>query len=283
MSSRAKNDKRWLMWSVASHEGRMQTGPQSAGARYGVLHFKLQEAVEMTDLFEGTHDLTDMGFIYETMEKNCPVVFSESKSLWKLRCACNISDNNTSGETMIEKSVAILASKGHMKGWFNQCPAASGIGDSSRNRRRDVDLVHWNDSASQARMIELKMNSDDPHAALRQILRYGAAYLFCRIHKDKLPLDKNRLMQARHVSLEIIAPYEYYRDHEAYIERMRDSLSFVDSAIDGLSMSLSAFAFPRKFKMPFKNGREVKEKCRTPDLTKQGRFIRDMFENLIPV
>ena len=166
-----------------------------------------------------------------------------------------------------------------MKGWFNQCPAASGIGDSSRNRHSNVDLVHWDDSASRARMVELKISSDDPNAALRQILRYGAAYLFCRMNRDKLPLGKRCLMRARHVSLEVVAPYEYYR--EACIDRMRDSLSFADSA--GLSMSLNAFAFPGNFKPPFRNGREVKEKCGTSELTEQGRMVRDMFENLIPV
>ena len=233
----------------------------------------------MTDLFEGTHDLADIRLIYETMEKNCPNPFSKSEKLWKLRRACSISDHNASDETMIEKSVAILANNGHMEGWFNQCPAASGIGDSSRNRQANVDLVHWDASASRARMVELKINSDDPEAALRQILRYGAAYLFCRTNEKKLPLGGRPLMRARHVSLEVVAPYQYYRDHETCIERMRDSLSFVDS----VELSLSAFAFPRNFKPPFKNGREVKEKCRSPDLTEEGRMVKDMFENLIPI
>ena len=235
----------------------------------------------MTDLFEGTQDLEDIQLVYETMEKNCPNPFSNSDKLWDLRRACSISDHNVSAETMIEKSVAILASKRHMEGWFNQCPAASGIGDSSRNRHTNVDLVHWDASVSRARMVELKMGSDDPQAALRQILRYGAAYLFCRKNKKKLPLGERPLMRARHVSLEIVAPWEYYRDHGTSIERMRDSLSFADSA--ELSMSLSAFAFPRNFKPPFKCGREVKERCRTADLTEEGRTIRDAFENLIPI
>ena len=130
-------------------------------------------------------------------------------------------------------------------------------------------------------MVELKINSDDPEAALRQILRYGAAYFFCRTNGKKLPLGGRPLMRARHVSLEVVAPYEYYRDRETCIERMRDSLSFVDSA--ELSMSLNAFAFPGNFKPPFKNGREVKEKCQGPDLTEEGRMVIDMFENLIPV
>ena len=28
---------------------------------------------------------------------------------------------------------------------------------------------------------------------------------------------------------------------------------------------------------------EVKEKCQGPDLTEEGRMVKDMFENLIPI
>ena len=63
-----------------------------------------------------------------------------------------------------------------MQGWFNQCPTASGISDSPRDRRRNVDLVHWSAPIGHARLIELKWRSDNALDAVRQIVGYGAAY-----------------------------------------------------------------------------------------------------------
>lgn len=90
----------------------------------------------------------------------------------------------------------MLAENGHMPGWFNQCPAASGIGDSSKTRHSNVDLVHWRGSDGQAALVELKWTSNRPSEALQQILRYGAAYLFCRRHRDRLPVPSGALLRA---------------------------------------------------------------------------------------
>ena len=79
----------------------------------------------MASLFDNTRDLDDIGEIYRRMEANCPNPASTSKKLWELRRATNISSYNTSEEMMLEKAVAILAARGHMQGWFNQCPTAS--------------------------------------------------------------------------------------------------------------------------------------------------------------
>ena len=39
------------------------------------------------------------------------------------------------GETCLEKSVAMLAKNGHMPGWYNQVPTASGVTDSFQDRK----------------------------------------------------------------------------------------------------------------------------------------------------
>ena len=169
---------------------------------------------------------------------------------------------------------------------INQCPAASGITDSREDRASSVDLVHWLPSEKRARLVELKWESNDPPYALMQILRYGAAYIFCRVHREKLPLRGRPLMNARHVALEVAAPRHFYDgyDERDRLARMRQSLDeFAAAEIDGFSMSLDALAFPEGFGLPFQNGQDVKQKCGTHRLTEAGESIRDAFANLIPV
>ena len=132
----------------------------------------------MASLFDKTKGMENITEILSQMEANIPHPSSTSQKLWQLRRATDIISHNQSRETMLEKAVAMLAENRHMPGWFNQCPTASGIGDSSRNRHSNIDLVHWSRSGMRARLVELKWDSDSPSEAVRQVLRYGAAYLF---------------------------------------------------------------------------------------------------------
>ena len=242
----------------------------------------------MGSLFDGTDGMENIREIYNQMDTNCPNPRSTSKELWKLRCACHIAPHNRAPETLIEKAVAMLAENGYMYEWFNQCPTASGINDSSRNRHSNVDLVHWSESDRHVRLVELKWESDDPPSALRQILRYGAAYIFCRVHKGSLTFPAESLMEKNilHVSLEVVAPAPYYFGYNLQdrIAQMSAALDkFVDSKINGLTMSLKVQAFPDGFQIPFADGGEVKQKCGAPSLTPEGKAVRDAFDNLTQV
>ncbi len=239
-------------------------------------------------LYDGTNGLEDFGEIYRRMTVNCPHPASTSKGLWELRRATGIGSGNRSDETMLEKAVALLAEGGHMRGWFNRCPTASGIGGSSRDRRRSVDLVHWSVPAMRARLVELKWRSDRPSEAVRQAFRYGAAYVFCRVHRNGLPLQDASLMDARHVSIEVVAPARYWRvpDLQGRIARAREGLKRFDvaSRIAGLSMSLDVLAFPGPFdQLPFADGAGVLASCSGAELTGPGRRIRDTFGELSSV
>ena len=225
------------------------------------------------------------------MEVNIPDPSSNSGSLWKLRQATGIGSHNRSCETMLEKAVAMLAENGHMPGWFNQCPTASGIGDSSRNRRSNVDLVHWSRSGMRARLVELKWDCDSPSKAseaVRQILRYGAAYLFCRMHRNRLRVRRGSVMDACDISLQVAAPAHYYTDSglRYCLSRARENLARFDigSRIDGLSMSVDVLALPEWFdSLPFAKGEEVRAECDTDELTEAGRKVCDAFDGLTSV
>ena len=232
--------------------------------------------------------MNDIAAILGRMEANCPAPSSASRSLWQLRRATDIAPHNASFETMLEKAVAKLAEMGHMPGWFNQCPTASGIGDSSRTRHANIDLVHWSEADRRARLVELKWASDNPSAAVRQILRYGAAYLFCRLHRSRLPVRKSRLMDARDVTLLVVAPASYWGEPDLpdYLSGAREALERLDvgSKIEGLSMSLDVRSFPGWFdRLPFSNGAQVSASCGHVELTDTGRRIRDAFNGLTSV
>ena len=224
--------------------------------------------------------------LYEQMIANFsgqPV--SQSEKLWCCRREPEIRDDNLNKETILEKAVAILAEEGHMPEWFNQCPVASGITDPYKDRRRAVDLIHLSDV--KARLIELKWASNTPAHALFQILEYGLAYVFARLHMRELHLEKRRLMQVEQVQLEVVGPRDFF-DHE----KPSDLFARMDKAVGkfakektggALSMSLRELSFPARFyPIPFKDGRTVKEKCRNGTLSREGTIIRDAFSRLEP-
>ena len=237
-------------------------------------------------LFDETCGIDDIVEILDRMEANCPNPSSTSKKLWRLRRATG--GRLRGKETSLERAVAMLADNDHMPGWFNQCPTASGIGDSSRNKRRNVDLVHWCAEESRLTLVELKWGSGTPTDAVRQILRYGAAYLLCRTHRDCLRVRNRSAMSAMHVALRVVAPTRDYGDDSLRecLLRARQSLGRVPgrTGLSGLSMSLDALAFPKWFdRLPFTDGAEVRDSCDSPELTKEGRIIINAFDGLAPV
>ena len=252
----------------------------------------------MGSLFDGTDGMENIREIYEKMEDNYDRMKAKchrsscsiSGKLWRLRHECGIGDRQQTLKIMLDKAVAILAKRRRMPGWFNRCPVAAGITDPRIDNNYRVDLVHCCKLCRCARLIELKWKSDYPIPALRKILRYGAAYIFCRVHKGSLTFPAEFLIEldARHVSLEVIAPRHFYHgyDEGARIARMSQTLDeFVGSKTGGtLSMSLNALAFPKEFdRIPFNDGKDVKQKCDTDQLTPEGQAVRDAFNHLTPV
>ena len=190
---------------------------------------------------------------------------------------------------MLEKAVAILADKGHMPGWSNQCPVASGLSDSRKDTKRSVDLVHHSNHT--LRLVELKwIGGDTPAYALFEVLEYGLAYLLARLHKRELALGASELMRDAigHVRLEVVGPQAFFARNER-----SDLFSAMDSAVTTfasgrtngqLTMSIQPLVFPDSFNAsPFASGWAVKRACAQRTLTPEGHMVREAFANLVPL
>ena len=216
-----------------------------------------------------------------------------SKKLWRCRHATGVSDRNTSLEKTLEKAVAILVDQGHMPGYSNQCPVATGIADPYADGNRSVDLVHL--CGPTLRLVELKCpregrNRDTPPFALFEVLEYGLAYLLARLRKRELRLEARCLMQdsVHHVRLEVVAPRAFWAgtSHRDLFSRMHNALArFAKPQTNGeWSMSLHTLVFPDSFDPDrFASGKAVKEVCTRRPLSPEGLAVCDAFANLAPL
>jgi len=87
--------------------------------------------------------------LFERVAKNLAENWSEdfsgfrilSSKNWCLRRETDIACHNTSDETMLEKAIAILAKEDYLLEWYNQIPVASGLLNSTADRRAALDLA----------------------------------------------------------------------------------------------------------------------------------------------
>lgn len=220
-----------------------------------------------------------VGDLYRCLQGNLPnPVVARSQQLWRCRRATRIADRNASPEKILEKSAAMLAARHHMPGWFNQCPVATGLADSHKDKHRAVDLVHV--TGETARLVELKWAAHTPAHAAFQVLEYGLAYALARRHKTEFGLEDRLLMRVRDVRLEVLALQAFFEG-----EDWRPLFATLDRALAGFArrhsngewtMSLAARAFPGDFdSVPFENGETARTSCNAPRLTAEGLRVRE--------
>ena len=202
-----------------------------------------------------------------------------SKENWRVKCMTHIADHNTSQEKLLEKAVAVLADNGHMSGWCNQVPTASGYANSKHDKHANVDLMRWDAANAQLRLIELKWQSNTLDEALYQAVKAGLAYIIFRAGGCTKPV-----MRAHEVSVEVVAPPHYFSDeYKAVIDSVAAALpNFANDKITHSPpvFSLNMRAFPSGFHIPFANGAEVVRECSQKTLTQKGQIVRDAFANL---
>ena len=227
--------------------------------------------------------------LYDKIADNVPGrPYPPSEELWRCSCQTCIADRNPSPEKMLEKAVAILANEGHMPGWSNQCPVATGVADRRKDRKRSVDLVHL--AGRTLRLVELKWETrDTPAFALFEVLEYGLAYLLARLQRYELALEARELLQDSigDVRLEVVAPSDFYAGNgsDLFLPMHNAVARFADSRTNGQwTMSLQPLAFPDSFDaVPFASGEAVKRTCARRTLSPEGRTVREAFAKLVPL
>ena len=244
----------------------------------------------MVKPLDGACGKDDIVAILDQIQENCPNPWTKSKSLWKLRRTTEMSEENCSKEALLERSVTLLTKNGHMNDWYNQCPIASGIGGSENYRHRCIDLVQWDPKKQRLCLTELKWGSDNPKKAVQKILLYGAIYLYCRRHKDKLDFVDDKLMSATNIVLQVVAPAKYYTDHGLcggvpnYLKQASESIHLINNEpeMKGLTISLDVLSLPKWFnRLLFRNYKEVDLAC-GKELTRDGIRVIKAFNELSP-
>ncbi len=161
--------------------------------------------------------------ILSTFEENWQkrVNSKPSKENWILRQRTNLSSKHTGAEVPLERVVANLfrltrdLNKQSSAAWGNQVPVASGVIDSKADTHMNIDLVNQR-AAVAFDLMELKVRSDTPLYAGIEILIYGAAFLFWRLHLHDLggaePVaNSNSLLTANDLRVAVLAPASYYK------------------------------------------------------------------------
>lgn len=178
---------------------------------------------------------------------------------WRSARQTRLSENNRSQEVLLERAIAILGNRGKLSEWTNQVPVASGLVDSSSDKRAAIDLVRL--KGNEATLVELKWKTDTPVFASLEMLRYGLAYLYCYVHKDELGYQDKPLMQVKKVSLWVLAPRDYFPETglEWLVHGLNKGIcALADKKTKGdISMNFRFMAFPDHFELPFKSASKV--------------------------
>lgn len=200
---------------------------------------------------------------------------------WRLDPVTTVSPQNKSPEVLLERAIALLATQGHLSGWYNQIPVASGLINESANKRTAIDLLYH--SGKTAEFIELKWASNTPLFAAMEILRYGLAYLYSYVNQTELGYDSKELMHLQKVTLSVLAPANYYADHDLVwlIQNLNEALqTFSRQKTNGsLSIYFKMTTFTNDFTLPFMTGADVMDKCDSKNETETTRYLVDALNN----
>lgn len=194
-------------------------------------------------LFSQVFEQIRLNWISNRAEERWP-----SQSNWVLRLAPEFTQHPTKYlEKQLQKNIAILLQN---EGWGNDVPTASGL-VNDRGRQMNIDLAHQIPDGFE--FIELKLESNTPYEAALQILRYGAVYLLYRLEPELARRFKgNRMMNAKRIVLEVLAPDRYYAFGDVDLPLLETHLDrqvsrFAEEHVRDLSLSFRFMAFNADF------------------------------------
>jgi hypothetical protein len=197
---------------------------------------------------------------------------------WRWMPQAKIHPGNRSPEVILERSIALLVERKHLKGWCNQIPVASGLVDSRSDRRAAVDLASI--TGDRLDLYELKWKSDTPIYAAFEILRYGLAYLLCRKNPAYASLET---MKVEALGLNVLAPPSYYGFDLSWLQ------AGLDAGIRTVAQEQPTGDFRAFFRFlviratPFGSGAEAMAACGAAPLGLAGEALVQAMSELTPV
>jgi hypothetical protein len=192
--------------------------------RYGTSHRKYATAMAAPDLSAKggpLGDSSDGNLLVELLNRiDDNWINGGEKQLsrknWVLRKSLTLASHNESPEVNLERNVALLCDDDWSKPtWFNQIATCSGMVSSTKDKRRQIDLVHCC-KRGEYEFIELKyangdkgnFGADNPLRAAWEIVVYGLLYAHSRQRRLQ---GEGGLTTAKSVHLVVLAPEGYYR------------------------------------------------------------------------
>jgi hypothetical protein len=202
-----------------------------------------------TSIIESPHRNGVVSALLHVIEGNWTHQRSTAQKNWMWRQAPLYSKNERQqSEVIIERQI-VEAGKPH---WANQIPTASGLAGPGQDTRRAVDLA-FHHGGREFSLFELKLESDNPWYAAKEILLHGLVYLFTRIHSNELGYAQRgfKLLDADIIHLRVLAPHAYYgaSDLSAVEQRVNEELRHYLSKNPSLklTMDFKFEAFPLDF------------------------------------
>lgn len=180
---------------------------------------------------------------------------------WRWGFQPDISSKNPSAETRLEKA---LAAKLPEARWANQVPTASRLIHPDSDRKRNIDIAHW-DGVETVTLIELKVPKPDaktkqtPLLAAFEIVRNGLLLCLARKYPTQeagIKITKPEVWRdAKKANLRVVAPNSFY-DPQYSLGRFERELN----------RAVAAFRKPNSPEMSFAFGRFDTEPTGEPEL-----------------
>jgi hypothetical protein len=170
-----------------------------------------------------------------------------SNELWRWKPKLVYKERNHEREVGLERQIAAHS----QFAWTNQVPTSSGLFGPG-GRRSAVDLVHRL-SPDSFELIELKLRSDTPEYAAREIIIHGLLFLLARKELGALPqFTTNTLLTAKTLRLQVLAPFAFYQRDARWLEVLLDKGigELCRQMQIGVAMSFAFATFPKWFAWP---------------------------------
>jgi hypothetical protein len=94
--------------------------------------------------------------------------------------------------------------------WGNQIPTSSGLITESSDKKRNIDLVHFDGELMELVELKVSSSSDTPIKAAFQIINYCMLFIHAKRNSDSLLKHLTSTPSPKHVTLSVLCPEDYW-------------------------------------------------------------------------